>query len=93
MIWSNFAKDGYCVGIAESENGKPDGKWIQKDKRLFGKTDANYPFDGGHGMIFANVDGQLYLSMHSPNDPVGERDTTMVFLTVKEQDDNLVAIY
>ena len=44
-------------------------------------------------MLFTDVDGQLYLSMHSPNDPVGERDTTMVFLSVKEQDDDLVAEY
>jgi len=93
MIWSNFAKDGYCVGIAESDDGKPDGRWIQREKRLYGKTDAGYPYDGGHGMIFVDTDGQLYLSMHSPNDPVGERDTTMVFLTVKEQDDDLIAIY
>ena len=93
MIWSNFAADGYCVGIAESENGRPDGKWTQRKTRLFGKTDAGYPYDGGHGMLFTDVDGQLYLSMHSPNDPVGDRDTTMVFLTVKEQDDDLVAEY
>ena len=93
MIWSNFAADGYCVGIAESENGRPDGKWIQREKRLYGKTDANYPFDGGHGMLFTDVDGQMYLSMHSPNDPVGERDTTMVFLTVKEENDDLIAQY
>ena len=93
MIWSNFAEDGYAVGIAESEDGRPDGKWLQREKRLYGKTDAGYPFDGGHGMLFADTDGQLYLSMHSPNTPVGERDTTMVFLTVKEQDNDLVAEY
>jgi hypothetical protein len=93
MIWSNFAEDGYCVGIAESEDGRPDGKWLQREKRLYGKTDAGYPFDGGHGMLFRDTDGQLYLSMHSPNTPVGERDTTMVFLTVKEQDDDLLPIY
>ena len=93
MIWSNFAEDGYAVGIAESEDGRPDGKWLQREKRLYGKTDAGYPFDGGHGMLFADTDGQLYLSMHSPNTPVGERDTTMVFLSVKEQDDDLVAEY
>jgi hypothetical protein len=44
-------------------------------------------------MLFRDTDGQLYLSMHSPNTPVGERDTTMVFLTVKEQDDDLIPIY
>ncbi|MBQ5363263.1 MAG: family 43 glycosylhydrolase [Clostridia bacterium] len=93
MIWSNFAEDGYAVGIAESEDGRPDGKWLQREKRLYGKTDAGYPFDGGHGMLFADTDGQLYLSMHSSNTPVGERDTTMVFLRVKEQDDNLVPVY
>ncbi len=93
MIWSNFAADGYCVGIAESENGRPDGRWVQHECRLYGKTDAGYPYDGGHGMLFTDVDGQTYLSMHSPNDPVGERDTTMVFLQIKEQDDDLIPIY
>ena len=28
MIWSNFCDNGYGVGIARSENGKVDGKWI-----------------------------------------------------------------
>ena len=93
MIWSNFAEDGYAVGIAESDNGRPDGKWLQREKRLYGKTDACYPFDGGHGMLFRDTDGQLYLSMHSPNTPVGERDTTMVFLSVKEENDDLIPIY
>ena len=93
MIWSNFAEDGYCVGIAESDNGRPDGNWLQHKKRLYGKTDAGYEFDGGHGMIFADLDGQLYLSMHSPNAPVGERDTTMVFLPVKEENDELITQY
>lgn len=35
MIWSYFYDSAYCVGIAESDNGKLSGKWKQQDKLLF----------------------------------------------------------
>lgn len=30
MLWSNFNADGYCVGIARSEDGTITGKWVQE---------------------------------------------------------------
>ncbi len=89
MIWSNFAKDGYSIGIARSENGKVDGTWVQDKNRLFGK-DILSEYDGGHGMIFEDKDGQLYLSLHSPNAKVGDRPETVTFVAIREEIGTLV---
>ncbi len=89
MIWSNFDKYGYSVGIARSDSGKVDGKWTQDEKQLYSKYMTNV-YDGGHGIIFEDISGQLYLSMHSPNAPVGDRKETPVFLAIKEENGTLV---
>lgn len=89
MIWSNFDSAGYAVGIARSENGKIDGKWKQLDYQLFSKKIASV-YDGGHGMIFRDKDGQLYLSVHSPNDPVGGRKTLAVMVPLRETGNMLI---
>ena len=89
MIWSNFAPDGYCVGIAKSENGKIDGKWIQQDELLFSKT-LSGDYDGGHGMIFTNTDGTKYICLHSPNNPQGERCEKPILIPIKEENGTLV---
>ena len=41
-------------------------------------------------MIFTDTDGQMYLSMHSPNNPSAGRKETPVFMPVKEVDGTLV---
>ena len=64
MIWSSFGTKGYAIGIAESESGKIDGKWIQQNNLLFEE-------DGGHGMIFKTFDDKLLLAFHQPNSPGG----------------------
>lgn len=89
MIWSNFAKDGYCVGIARSDNGKIDGNWTQDGELLYSRT-LQGEYDGGHGMIFYDRDGQMYLSIHSPNSAVGNRKETPVFIPIREQNGTLV---
>jgi len=89
MIWSNFEKDGYCVGIARSESGLVEGPWIQEDKLLYSKG-MSKGYDGGHGMIFTHTDGQMYLSIHSPNSLSGERAEMPVFVPICEKDDTLV---
>lgn len=89
MIWSNFAKDGYCVGIARSDNGKIDGNWTQDGELLYSRT-LQGKYDGGHGMIFYDRDGQMYLSIHSPNSAVGKRKETPVFIPIREQNGTLV---
>lgn len=87
MIWSNFTEanlEGYCVGIAYSKNGKVDGEWEQDEKLLFSKGMFGEN-DGGHGMIFKGIDGDMYLSIHSPNH--GEEEA--VILPIIEKDGRL----
>ncbi len=92
MIWSNFgSKDycGYCVGIAHSSNVYPDGKWTQEAAPLFSNMITG-DYDGGHGMIFRDIDGQLYLCVHSPNKPCDECAERTIFVSLKEQNGTLV---
>ncbi len=60
MIWSGFSETGYTIGIATSTSGKLRGPWQQQKEPLFSA-------DGGHGMLFNRLDGQLMLTLHSPN--------------------------
>ena len=89
MIWSNFGPGGYCVGIARSDNGRVDGKWTQDDELLYTKA-MTEEYDGGHGILFRDTDGQLYLSIHSPNNRNDGRPETPVFVPVKEDGDTIV---
>ena len=84
MIWSNFDEAGYAVGIAKSSNGKIDGKWSQLDYQLYSNKFAD-SFDGGHGMIFRDAHGELYLSIHSPNGSSEKRKTLAVTVHLKEE--------
>lgn len=80
MIWSSFGVKGYAMGVARSESGKVAGPWIQDNPPLFEK-------DGGHGMVFRTFDGDLMVSLHSPNDTPNERP---VFFPVRDVDGRLV---
>lgn len=89
MIWSNFAKDGYSVGVAISVSGKVDGEWIQEEQRLFYKGVASGAYDGGHGMIFTALDGKQYLSVHSPNSSADGRPEKPIFIPICEKNGTL----
>lgn len=89
MLWSNFCKSGYCVGIARSKNGKIDGEWMQDDKLLFSK-ETTEKYDGGHGMLFKDIKGQIYLSVHSPNIPTKECGEKALFFPVYEENGTLI---
>ena len=89
MIWSNFCSEGYCVGIAHPDNNKIDGNWIQEDTLLYSKSSTGV-YDGGHGMIFTGLDGITYLSIHSPNAAVGDRQEKPVFIPLKEENGTLI---
>lgn len=93
MIWSNFESNGedYCVGIAHSKNGKVDGEWVQDDELLFSKRTTG-KYDGGHGMIFKDTDGKMYLSVHSPNLPCEEFDERTILVEIKEENGTLVCV-
>lgn len=58
-LWASFSKGGYAQGVAVSSNGEIDGHFTQ--------VEPLFMEDGGHGMVFRALDGQLYLTLHSPN--------------------------
>ena len=89
MVWSNFDVHGYVVAVARSSNGRLDGEWIHEEKLLYSKYMTGL-YDGGHGMIFTDTDGQTYLSFHSPNSAVGSRVEKPVFLAIEEEDGKLI---
>ena len=91
MLWSNWDKYGYCVGIARSRDGRVDGVWEHDEERLFSRG-CEGEYDGGHGMLFNAADGQMYLAIHSPNKPQGERLETPIFIPVIERDGNLFRV-
>ena len=64
MIWSSFYQGRYLVLEAESEGGIR-GPWKHKGSR--------FDFDGGHAMLFFDLSGKRYISLHSPNRANDER--------------------
>lgn len=84
MLWSNFARSGgYAVGMAVSDNGRPDGKWIHHPNAFY-KESRTFPLEGGHPMIFKTVNGQLMMTVHSPNTEKNGIFETAVFIPVEE---------
>ena len=78
-LWASFSETGYTEGVAVSDNGDIDGNFIQAEP-LFRE-------DGGHGMVFRALDGQLYLTLHSPNKHLEERPC---FHPLREENGRLV---
>lgn len=74
MMWSSFGRDGYAIGLSRSVSGSILGPWAHDERMLFGK-------DGGHGMIFRNLQGEWMLTCHTPNKSPEER---AVFIPLKE---------
>lgn len=96
MLWSTSSHEGYCVGIARSDNGKIDGNWTQELTRVYSKAfyyDQKNAFDGGHPMLFRTTDGTLMMAIHSPNSSSGEGDNRVfehaVFYRMEEKQDTL----
>ena len=63
MIWSSFADGHYSV--LESESDSLFGKWKHKGPK--------FGFDGGHAMIFNDLNGNKLLTLHRPNTSPMER--------------------
>ena len=66
MINSSWSKCGYAVGAAVSESGKIAGPWKIQEEPL-------YPENGGHGMFFRDLDGDIIFALHYPNEKYTER--------------------
>lgn len=65
MIWSSFGEHGYLEAVAYSEEGIK-GPWKHSDHLIFEQN-------GGHGMIFRTLDGELKFVCHQPNNSPNER--------------------
>ena len=80
MLWASFSKDGYAGAIAYSDNWE-NRREVEprRDRLLFSR-------DGGHGMVFRDLDGKLRFVLHRPNRTPDER---AVFFELCEKDDSL----
>ncbi|QGH35865.1 family 43 glycosylhydrolase [Gracilibacillus salitolerans] len=76
MLWASFVDNVYAQGISRSTTGKVTGPWIHDEKPLFAS-------DGGHGMLFHDLEGRLHLTLHSPNKTPDERP---IFIEMEEND-------
>lgn len=79
MLWSSLGMDGYTMGLARSSSSHITGPWEQLPDPLWSK-------DGGHGMIFRDFDGQLFIALHHPNNTPDERS---VFIKIKEKENTI----
>lgn len=82
MLWSSRGKSGYAIGVSYSQSGDITGPWFHHKNELFDK-------DGGHGMLFHTFEGQLMLTIHTPNTTPKERTA---FFKMKELEDSLTRI-
>ena len=71
-LWSGFSEKGYAQGLAVSDNGEIGG--------CFTQLEPLFLEDGGHGMLFRTMEGELRLALHSPNVHLQEHP---VFLPVR----------
>lgn len=83
MLWSSYGRQGYAVGLAKSLSGKITGPWAHEKEPLFAK-------DGGHGMLFHTLAGELRLALHRPNETPLERPC---FLPVEERNERLTELF
>lgn len=65
-LWSSFGEGGYIEALARSNNGKIKGEWTIDSELLLDS-------DGGHGMIFEDLNGELNFIYHTPNETPKER--------------------
>lgn len=84
LLWSSFARRGYALGLAVSESGRLEGPWIHQRRPLVAPGFRRA--EGGHGMLFENLDNQLMLAFHSPNRTPDERP---VFLPARDHGERL----
>ena len=74
MTWSCWGDHGYAVGVAVSDSGSVRGPWRQESVPIF-------PVNGGHGMMFRDLEGRLTFTLHFPNDKYMERPMFQPVLT------------
>ncbi|MBQ6930991.1 MAG: hypothetical protein IJN38_02580 [Clostridia bacterium] len=72
------SKNGYAQCVTTSGNGRTDGNRTHPPT-MFGK-------DGGHGMIFIGLDGELYFNPALPNNQPDERPA---FFKIEETEESV----
>ncbi|KYG33578.1 glycoside hydrolase family 43 protein [Alkalihalobacillus trypoxylicola] len=82
LLWSSHSDTGYTIGTARSNSGHIEGPWEHNPLPLFAK-------DGGHGMVFKTLTGELMLTIHSPNKSPNERP---IFIKLQETDSGLALL-
>lgn len=82
MIWSSVPAGCYCEAISRSDSGSIHGNWTHDDQRLFCE-------DGGHGMIFKTLEGELKFIFHQPNRSPLERPH---MVALREENGTLVCV-
>ncbi len=75
ILWSSFGEKGYVEALAFSDNGDVTGNWKHCEEPLFAEN-------GGHGMLFKTLNGELMLTLHHPNENYHEHP---VFMEVGER--------
>ncbi len=89
MLWSSNDTSGkYTVAVSRSDNGKLDGNWIHDEDPFLFKN-IMIGTDGGHGSLFTDVDGQMYMVCHAPQDYNGTSQRA-TFTPVIERNGHLV---
>jgi len=76
MLWSSFSPY-YTIGQAISTNGSVLGPWRQEPKAIF-------THDGGHQMVFKDLQGNLKLSFHTHNGEPGKETFTLKNIVLKD---------
>lgn len=65
MSWSSWGTKGYAVGLSFSKTGRLTGPWEHIKTPIFSEN-------GGHGMVFTDLEGYLRFAYHFPNDHLKE---------------------
>lgn len=89
MLWSNVCDDGYAVGISYSDNGEIDGNWYHQPFTLY-TGNMYFENDGGHPMIFTDLNGVDKILMHSPNSSGDDYHETAVFYEFEDTGDTVI---
>ena len=89
MLWSNYGQNGYAVGIARSTNGEVDGDWVHYNSFLYDSS-MGLGLNGGHGMTFRALGGQLYLALHLSRSSDDINTGKPAFIPLREESDTLV---
>ena len=82
MLWSTFGDFGYGVARAFSRSGSIQGPWEMQQEPVYSQN-------GGHCMLFTDLEGQLRMSLHGPNIPPRER---AIYLNVSMENDGSIRL-